>query len=748
MNILTVSGFDLYVPEDSIKATLLTSLLSVWVLIGLFFYLNLYTRRRYFTIWGTAWLFYALWLTLNMTVQHANETPLVLMFKQWCISVSAVFLLWGSARFLGQRMPQTLFGLFMVFLFIWSYIGAYHLDDRLQIQLPIFAVIGLASIHSAGCFYRYRQVRRYIGATLMSVGLVLWGLYLGTFPVFQMVDGLASTGYFISAVLQLFIAVSMIILVLEEVRSNNQLAVQQIQSHKSEKQALRSKVISTEERYRSLFDQASEAIIIASAEDLKILELNKTAERLLGISRSEAPEHHLGSFCQSSPEKPPPRTASEWTTYFTETRQITLVRKNGGTIPAEVDGAPIDFEGVRAFQFFFREMTDRLRLEQQLRQAEKLSALGQMISGVAHELNNPLAVIKGYLELIVAHHHLSPQTRADLEKVMHESNRAAKLVGNFLAFAREQPSHRQAVNVNEMIERMAELRKFDILVAGVELTLELDHSIPMTFADGDQIQQVIVNLVNNSVQAMVDRSQRRLLRVKSSCADGTIKIQVEDNGPGVPQHLETKIFEPFFTTKAVGTGTGLGLSIAHSILSDHHGRLYYQRSELGGAAFILELPVVTDTPCEQPAAAPEPPRPVPLFSKARPARVLVLDDEKSIAELLCEMLLMLGHNASLCLAAPQALALIEKEHFDLVISDFRMPLMNGQEFHEQVKQQNPTLARRIIFLTGDVVHEQTQTFLKSTGNPHLAKPFHLSGIERVIAEVLSHAEEPEAIQRA
>jgi PAS domain S-box-containing protein len=748
MNILTVSGFDLYVPEDSIKATLLTSLLSVWVLIGLFFYLNLYTRRRYFTIWGTAWLFYALWLTLNMSVQHMDESPLVLMFKQWCISVSAVFLLWGSARFLGQRMPQTLFGLFMVFLFIWSYIGAFHLDDRLQIQLPIFAVIGLASIHSAGCFYRYRQVRRYIGATLMSIGLVLWGVYLATFPLFQLLDGLSSTGYFVSAVLQLFIAVSMIILVLEEVRSNNQLAVQQIQSHKSEKQALRSKVISTEERYRSLFDQASEGIIIAAAEDLKILELNKTAERLLGLSRAEAPEHTLSSFCQCDAETDAPANAAEWISYFCEHRQITLVRKNGGMLPAEVDGAPIDFEGVRAYQFFFRELTDRLRLEQQLRQAEKLSALGQMISGVAHELNNPLAVIKGYLELIVAHHHLSPQTRADLEKVVHESNRAAKLVGNFLAFAREQPSHRRSLNVNEMIERMAELRKFDILVAGVELTLDLDSNVPVTFADADQIQQVIVNLVNNSVQAMVDRPPQRLLRVRTSCRENLISIRVEDNGPGVPQHLETKIFEPFFTTKAVGAGTGLGLSIAHSILSDHHGRLYYQRSDLGGAGFMIELPVVAECAQEETATELDPPNPVPLFSKARAAHVLVLDDEKSIAELLCEMLFMLGHKPSLCLAAPQALGLIEKQHFDLIISDFRMPLMNGQEFHEQVKQKNPALARRIIFLTGDVVHEQTQSFLKSSGNPHLAKPFHLSGIERVIADVLSNCEDAEVIQQA
>src|SRR2546430_17177739 len=159
---------------------------------------------------------------------------------------------------------------------------------------------------------------------------------------------------------------------------------------------------------------------------------------------------------------------------------------------SEANGAPISFEGRAAYQFFLRELTERARLEQQLRQAEKLSALGQMISGVAHELNNPLAVIKGYMELILRRDELGKQTRADLEKVAHESNRAAKLVSNFLSFAREQPLHRATVDLNELARRVAELRKLELQTLRVDLRLDLDPQLPTTLADQDQIQQGMV----------------------------------------------------------------------------------------------------------------------------------------------------------------------------------------------------------------------------------------------------------------
>ena len=728
-------GFDLYFPREYLKAALIGSFLSVSVLVGIFCYLNRYTHRRYFSFWTAAWIFHALWLGLCIASLNVQEGPLLMMLKQWCVGASAVFLLWGSARFLKQRTRPSQLALFLAFLFIWSYIGVYQFDSLLQMELPLFALMGLVSLVTAGCFYRFRAEQRYLGAGLLASGFGLWGIYIAAYPFFQSSGQMISSGYFISAVLQLFIAVSMIVLVLEEARNTNQLAFRKIRSYKSKTVFLQRKVMSTEERYRSLFDQASEGIVITDAEDLRILELNQTAKRLLGISTADS--NTLSSFCQirSEPQSVP-RTGPEWFAVICRHRNLNLVCRDGGITATEADGAPISFEGRAAYQFFLRELTERARLEQQLRQAEKLSALGQMISGIAHELNNPLAVIKGYVELILCRDELGKQIRADLEKVAHESNRAAKLVSNFLSFAREQPRHREAVDFNELVRRVAELRKLDLQKARVELRLDLHPQLPATQGDPDQIQQVLVNLLNNALQALVEAPRPGRLHVSTQCKENLIQILVEDNGPGVPSEVLPYIFEPFFTTKEVGQGTGLGLSIAHSILADHHGRIFYQPATLGGACFVLELPMVSPNTGTQPSA---PTAPLPALTdtpQTQSAQILILDDEKSIAELLGEMLGLLGYSTVLCHSALDALALVERHEFDLIVSDFRMPKMNGQEFYQQAVQKKPELTRRIIFLTGDVVNEETQAFLQSTGNPHISKPFQLALVEQTVARVL------------
>jgi len=730
------AGFIFDLPYEYLKPALLVSLLSVWVLVGLFSYLNRYTRRRYFTIWTAAWLFYALWLTLCISFPEQTHNRWLAMMKQWCVGTSATFLLWGATRFLKLRARQRLFGLFIGFLGVWSYLASFQLNSAFWLQLPVFSMMAFASGLSGWCFFRLEQRHQWLGAGLLAVGFFLWGVYLASFPFLQLSGSLISSAYFISAVLQLFIAVSMIVLVLEEVRLASRLNLERFQSQKSESELLRTRVQSTEERYRSLFDQASEGILIARADDLEIVETNQTARRLLGLDGADSGQI-FSAFCGINAEhEKAPENGRAWFDLIQRRRQFNLVRRDGGATPVEVDGAPISFQGNPAFQFFIREMTEKSRLEQQLRQAEKLSALGKMISGIAHELNNPLAVVKGYLELILSRHELPAQTRTDLEKVAHESNRAVKLVTNFLSFAREQPVHREAVDFNELIRRVVDLRTFELQSSGIELRLNLRSDLAVTQADPDQFQQVIVNLLNNSMHALAKMPPPRRISITTSQKDGTLCISVEDNGPGVPSEIVPHIFEPFFTTKEVGTGTGLGLSIAHSIMSDHQGRIYYQTSAEGGAGFVLELPVGHAAANPAPAPQPEPWRSGGEKTKTRGIKILVLDDERSLAELLGEILGILGYETFLCNSALQALELIEQHHFDLILSDYRMPVMDGQKFFQTATQRHPELARRIIFLTGDVVNEETQSFLESTGNPHLRKPFQMANVERIISEVL------------
>lgn len=731
-------------PREYLRPALVTSLLSVWVLVGVCFYLNFYTRRRYFTIWSAAWLFYALWLTLALNVPSTTPSPVFLMLKQFCVGIAATFMLWGAATFLNQRASDRIFGLFLGFLMVWSYVTAFYAEANMWVQLPVFGLIGLGSGFSAFGFYRFRDLRLYRGASLLSVGFFLWGAYLACYPIWESSEEMVSSGFFISAVLQLFIAVSMIILVLEEARVTNAQAQQQLEQQKSESAGLRTKILSTEERYRSLFSQASEAIVITAADDLRILELNEAARRLLGTGPGDHRALVLTTFLRLNlAGDAQPTTGPEWYAALCQHRRIQIVHPDGSAIPAEVSGAPVDFQGVTTYQFFFRELTEKARLEEQLRQAEKLSALGQMISGIAHELNNPLAVIKGYLDLILSRHDIAKQTRVDLEKVVHESDRAAKLVSNFLSFARKRPSRRRGVQINEIIHRVIELREVDIRISGVQPILSLDPDLPITLADPDQLEQVLVNLVTNALHALVDCAGPRVVALTTEQREGGLLVRVEDSGPGVPPNVLPHIFEPFFTTKEVGSGTGLGLSIAHSIITEHGGKVYYERSARGGAAFVIELPVIPAGPedLEDPdldAGSDEPCDGPKLGGQFEPtgARILVVDDEQVLAELLAELLAALGHEAVTCCSALRALELMEVEEFDLILSDFRMPIMNGREFFERVTKTRPELAKRIVFLTGDVVTPETRAFMEGTGNPHLPKPFRLDSVGRVVAETM------------
>jgi signal transduction histidine kinase/ActR/RegA family two-component response regulator len=586
-------------PREYLQAAMLMSLLSVWVLVGLFSYLNRFTRRPYFNIWTTAWLFYALWLTLSLNLNNDPETGLTLMFKQWCISAAAVFLLWGSASFLKIATHQRLFGMFLAFLLLWSYVGAYHLINPWQIQLPIFGLIGLASIVTAVSFYRLRCGNPgYLGAGLLAFGFVCWGLYMAAYPFFKASSQLVSSGFFISAVLQLFIAVSMIILVLEESRASQ----------------------------------------------------------------------------------------------------------------------------------------ERLRL--QLRQAEKLSALGRMISGVAHELNNPLAAIKGYLELLLRRPELNESIRPQLEKVAREGDRAAKLVGHFLSLARKQRTCEEPVQLNTLIRQLAESEQLLKQSSLLDLQLDLDPHLPLVVGDADQLHQVLANLATNAIQAMAQRPHQHLL-LKSERLHDQVRVMVEDNGPGIPPDVLAHIFEPFFTTKEVGSGTGLGLSIAQSIIADHQGQLTYESVPDGGSRFFITLPMQEPVELTSRREASPAKTPAPALKAVRAARVLVLDDELDIAELLGIMLTMLGHQPTICADALEAMALIDHQTFDLVLSDFRMPNMDGHQFYEKVIQRKPELARRVIFLTGDVMGAEAKAFFNTVPCLQLAKPFKLAQIEEAVARTLS-----------
>ncbi|EEF59789.1 response regulator [Pedosphaera parvula] len=273
--------------SDYLNAAMIVSLLSVLVLVGLFHYLNRYTGRRYFSTWTLGWIFYAGWLGFGLWEQGGNPGPMHIMLRHWCIGVSAALLFWGSSQFLKLPSRSMSFYLFMGFLLVWSYVGAYHLKNQLQMQVPIFGIIGVASLVTAFSFYRMRKRFEFIGAGLLSFGFALWGIYLSACPFFAGNNHWVSTGFLISAVLQLFIAVSMIVLVLEEARAANETLLNQIRSTPSELQSIEAKILQIGAQEGGLLDRAAmDEKLRAAYEELRLAqEKNLQEERLQALSQ-------------------------------------------------------------------------------------------------------------------------------------------------------------------------------------------------------------------------------------------------------------------------------------------------------------------------------------------------------------------------------------------------------------------------------------------------------------------------------
>jgi signal transduction histidine kinase/CheY-like chemotaxis protein len=374
--------------------------------------------------------------------------------------------------------------------------------------------------------------------------------------------------------------------------------------------------------------------------------------------------------------------------------------------------------------------------QSQLVQAEKMSAVGLLVSGVAHELNNPLAGVVGYSQLLLREE-AGERVRRGLEKINKEAERCKKIVQNLQTFARKHKPQKDYVSINEIVESSLELRAYQLRVDNITVEMDLDPSLPKTMADFHQLQQVFVNIFVNAHQAMVASGGGGLLLIRSREADGCVRVEIRDSGPGIPEEVRSRIFDPFFTTKEVGQGTGLGLSICYGIMEEHHGRIAARNGEEGGAIFTVDLPVLW------PMEAAEPDHIVALEAQGsfdgKGRNILVVDDELTIVDILYQVLKSDGYRVDTALSGSTALRKLEKERYDVIISDLKMPGMSGQDLYERVRSLDSSLAQRIIFSTGDTVSTDTRQFLESCGNTYLQKPFEIEAIRQAVVAVMQGA---------
>jgi len=480
----------------------------------------------------------------------------------------------------------------------------------------------------------------------------------------------------------------------------------------------------SEARYRHLVESASDAIVTLDANG-RFTTVNHAAENISGYKREEL----VGQwFAPMLPDDDLPKALAHFQQALsgeTGLFESQFYRKDGEIRTISITySTPQKDEEVLCL---IRDVTDQKMLQEQLIQSEKMSAIGQLVSGVAHELNNPLAGISAFAQLLLAEKRFPPDQRTAAETIYSEARRASRIVQNLLTFARQHKAEKVPTAINQVLDDTLELRGYELRVRGIDVRREYDESIPETMADAHQLQQVFLNLITNAEQAMEQRDgHHHRLTVRTRRNADAIRIEVEDTGDGIPANLIERIFNPFFTTKPTGSGTGLGLSISLGIVREHEGRIWAENPQTG-ARFVVELPITTPRASGEQTAVPQ----VQSMGSDR-LRVLVVDDEASVRVSLQRYLAGKGHEVETTASGEDALVRLKASKYDAVIVDMRMPDLSGEQLFERLRSNDPAHAERVIFTTGDLVNEQMRRFLDGTGRPCVPKPFEFASFDQAL----------------
>jgi PAS domain S-box-containing protein len=482
----------------------------------------------------------------------------------------------------------------------------------------------------------------------------------------------------------------------------------------------------TGEKLRRVLDGTPDVIIATDAAG-RITEFNRAAEDLSGCFARDAVGRPLAEVL---PAAAPHAEAGR------KGRELVLRRPDHRAVEIHLVSAPLLDETAAPVGrvLLGRDVTDLRRAERSLAQAERLSSLGEVVAGVAHELNNPLSAVLGYAQLLQGDATREALER-DLSRIVESARRCQKIVLNLLSFARKHPAEKKLSDLNLPARKVADLKSYHLRASKVEAVLDLAESLPPALFDVHQIEQVVLNLVNNAEQAIQAAGRVGRITVRSYATADEVVLEVEDDGPGIAPNLRHRIFDPFFTTKEAGQGTGLGLSVSYGIVQEHGGRIELRPDRPGrGACFAVVLPRA------QGVVAPEPAAEAP--AAARPLagrRVLVAEDEPFVLDLFSRLLEQDGAKVTLARDGEEAWQRILETDFDLVVADLRMPNLDGRGLFERVVEEKPSLVRRFVFATGDLVRRESLEFLEGLPNRILAKPLDIDNVRRVLVQAVASA---------
>lgn len=417
--------------------------------------------------------------------------------------------------------------------------------------------------------------------------------------------------------------------------------------------------------------------------------------------------------------------------------------KDGTQIPLHVTAAPVHEEPGRLLGIvgIARDLREEKERQERLKEADRLTSIGYLAAGVAHEVNNPLAAISNFAELLLMEP-LSKEMRDDVSAIVAEARRAGTIVRNLLAFARKSVPEKRSTDLRAVIESVLKLKGHQLRAANIGVELDLDASAPPVLVDPHQLQQVLHNLLTNARQAIQHAYDEGTIRIRLRKVEGAVEVALEDTGTGIPGEVLPKIFTPFFTTKPVGEGTGMGLPIVYGIVQEHGGVVRAGNWGTppvaggavgeGGAQLVLRLPLASEG--SAPTQLPDPHAPGP---KHVAKRCLVIEDEPLLALSAQKFLTRRGFQVEIALRAEDGLArILQGERFDAILSDFKMPGLGGEGLYRRLRAERPETISALAFTSGDISTEETHRFLEMSGCPVLPKPYALVELEELILEVI------------
>ena len=500
----------------------------------------------------------------------------------------------------------------------------------------------------------------------------------------------------------------------------------------------------SERRFRSTFENAAVGIVDLDGNQC-IVRTNGRMAEMLGYDIGALIGMNLDSLVHAQDinadrELRTSLAAGEIPTYAVEKR---FIRKDGSvmygnvtvSMVKELDDLP--YELIVVIQDITRSKEQEVKIEAQreaLIHRERVGALGSLLAGVAHELNNPLAIVMAQAELL-AETANDKKTKERADKILRPAERCTRIVRTFLALARQREVKKAHVDVRDLINDVRELLDYQFRTNDVEVTVDIAPDLPAIWGDAAQLSQALLNLLVNAQQALMEVSTHRAVRIRAARGEEhNLIITVSDNGPGIPSSIRDRVFEPFFTTKAEGHGTGLGLSYCLSVAESHGGTVKVEKTRTAGTTITFTLPIGIADPAADDRQGQA------IIRSGRLLRILIVDDETELLDTMVEELERLGFSAVGCPNAIAAIDALSAEEFDLILTDIRMPGVDGPAFYKDVCARKPSLRDRFIFITGDALNERASHFIETTKAPCVYKPFEMKDLEMALYEAIKRTD--------